>query len=53
MRRPSHLLFAVLALVGSPPAATTPLGIHIHSDKAMFQVQTRRARSAPKILCCN
>jgi copper transport protein len=38
MRRPSHLLFAVLALVGSPLAATTPLGIHIHSDKAMFQV---------------
>ena len=38
MRRPSHLLFAVLTLVGSPPAATTPLGIHIHSDKAMFQV---------------
>ena len=38
MRRPSHLLFAVLALVGSPLAATPPLGIHIHSDKAMFQV---------------
>jgi copper transport protein len=38
MRSPSHLLFAVLALVGSPLAATTPLGIHIHSDKAMFQV---------------
>jgi hypothetical protein len=30
-------LFAVLALVGSPLAATRPLGIHIHSDKAMFQ----------------
>jgi copper transport protein len=37
VRRPSHILFAVLALVGSPLAATQ-LGVHIHSDKAMFQV---------------
>ena len=39
MRRPSHALLAALALVGSAAAAATPpLGLHIHSDKAMFQV---------------
>jgi copper transport protein len=38
VRRPSRALFAVLALVGSPLAATVPLAVHIHSDKAMFQV---------------
>ena len=38
MRRPLRVLFAMLALVGSPLPAATPLGLHIHSDKAMFQV---------------
>jgi copper transport protein len=33
------LLPAALAMLASlPPAAATPLAIHIHSDKAMFQV---------------
>jgi copper transport protein len=31
-------LFAALALAGQPLAAAPPLAVHIHSDKAMFQV---------------
>jgi copper transport protein len=32
------LLVALAALQSSPLAATTPLAVHIHTDKAMFQV---------------
>ena len=32
------LLAALVALPGARLAATTPLAVHIHSDKAMFQV---------------
>jgi copper transport protein len=32
------LLVALAALQTSPLAATTPLAVHIHTDKAMFQV---------------
>jgi hypothetical protein len=53
MRRPSHLLFAVLAQVGSPPTATTPRELHIHSDKAMFQALISPRTVAPTTLCCN
>jgi copper transport protein len=31
-------LFAAVALAGQPLAAASPLAVHIHSDKAMFQV---------------
>jgi copper transport protein len=38
--KPRHLLVlaALISLKNSPMAATTPLAVHIHTDKAMFQV---------------
>ena len=47
------LLVVGIALASFRPATAAPLAIHIHSERAMFQVLISPARSAPTASCCN
>ena len=47
------LLVAFMILPGAGLAASTPLAVHIHSDKAMFQVLISPGKAGSDDFCCN